>query len=104
MRISDWSSDVCSSDLPDQMGMFLARRLAQGIAHRRISAEQALALIERLSADLARMIDAHQARRFAGFLSTQGAFRYIVIRVRPEERSVGKEGDSKCRYRRSTYD
>src|SRR3546814_17463426 len=32
MRISDWSSDVCSSDLPDMAELALAARLAHELA------------------------------------------------------------------------
>src|SRR3546814_4601962 len=35
MRISDWSSDVCSSDLPQLLRRLLPRRDREGEAHRR---------------------------------------------------------------------
>src|SRR3546814_3308256 len=42
MRISDWSSDVCSSDLHDQLG--LRALLRRGAGHAAIHADEGLAL------------------------------------------------------------
>src|SRR3546814_1432818 len=45
MRISDWSSDVCSSDLPDDLALEMAglgRRLAAAVAFERIGVEVVL--------------------------------------------------------------
>src|SRR3546814_6609494 len=83
MRISDWSSDVCSSDLP-----------VQRHARRRLEEERQL-----LGVALSREVDvpcriAAVARRHAGD-DFDG--------VRSEERRVGKECVSTCRSRWSPY-
>src|SRR3546814_5522674 len=74
MRISDWSSDVCSSDLagavieflqaflaPAQVVTFFARGIKQVTAGVRIARGQRLAVVQRLRGNFAGMIDAHQA-------------------------------------------
>src|SRR3546814_14165270 len=76
MRISDWSSDVCSSDLPVAMD---ARRSAL----RRASIATG----------------AYNARR----RPCPSGFRGHSIRKRSEERRVGKECVSTCRSRWSPY-
>src|SRR3546814_18942996 len=88
MRISDWSSDVCSSDLP--------RPVRQDETQRpddmRRDAPQHLALLQRL---------AHQAE-FIMLEVTQPAMDQLG-RGRSEERRVGKECVSTCRSRWSRY-
>src|SRR3546814_4216763 len=77
MRISDWSSDVCSSDLPD--------RLLRDVQYRK----------SRAAVD-ATVIDA------PGF--DMGSFVLKALDVkRSEERRVGKECVSTCRSRWSQY-
>src|SRR3546814_10867675 len=83
MRISDWSSDVCSSDL--------VRRRAHAVRHlitqeaRRLAFAAVAVIILRRQADAARLdglgLDA----------------------LRSEERRVGKECVSTCRSRWSPY-
>src|SRR3546814_8981499 len=79
MRISDWSSDVCSSDRP---GLAVDREggVVDGDRHR--------ALGQRLARSEARD-DLRQ--------------RHDVIGARSEERRVGKECVSTCRSRWSPY-
>src|SRR3546814_10711157 len=95
MRISDWSSDVCSSDLQ-------RRQLALGLQHFAQDAVHA---------------KAHHQAFFEGFqVNVRGIFldrlaedgvdqaddRRVVLllqQVRSEERRVGKECVSTCRYR-----
>src|SRR3546814_9650994 len=83
MRISDWSSDVCSSDLPAR-----------------------LTWVEHATHDLAtctttfRMVPDHYADRFR----CSGSYRFEADgtgarRHRSEERRVGKECFSTCRSR-----
>src|SRR3546814_10327093 len=78
MRISDWSSDVCSSDLlesnPDNVDLWVAFGNAL-VAHGGGVMSPAAAL----------------------------AFDEAAKRDRSEESRVGKECGSKCRYRWSPY-
>src|SRR3546814_5543894 len=78
MRISDWSSDVCSSDLdlPDPVG------------------------IDGVDLDHADAV-AHQQQRLR-ILHRHHDIGLVVI-VRSEERRVGKECVSTCRSRWSPY-
>src|SRR3546814_10516626 len=75
MRISDWSSDVCSSDLIDEIA---------GNGERDVRFEQG---------------DAHFAHRGAHVRLGQRA----TASPRSEERRVGKECVSTCRSRWSPY-
>src|SRR3546814_1168444 len=106
MRISDWSSDVCSSDLARAVGADACQDrdhalLAQvgtqivivvivgGHAHRRLERP-----------DAAPPGDARGALLFA--LGEQVGHADVeppAELLRSEERSVGKEGVSTCRYR-----
>src|SRR3546814_16581135 len=115
MRISDWSSDVCSSDLPDNRGDNRCRlnaklrtdtdRTVSGTAQRR------------------RVDDggAKSADHAANAVDAEGVQRVIIAELRlqerhgivadeggdgtqrSEERRVGKECVSTCRYRWSPY-
>src|SRR3546814_11255298 len=103
MRISDWSSDVCSSDL-------LLRHFAGGVARLGIQAEPAapaaalflLGLGLRIHARLVRgcvPLGEREAPRIrAGSI---GAAR--LRHPRSEERRVGKECVSTCRSRWAPY-
>src|SRR3546814_16706927 len=101
MRISDWSSDVCSSDLagdqrewrrafPDFRALFFAQRMRNEAEH--ADAPGAITdAVARLFEHLAHLRTAHQRQR--------------EERQRPaprsEERSVGKECGSTSRFRLS---
>src|SRR3546814_18617646 len=74
MRISDWSSDVCSSDL---LFVFVVMMLNLGTATN------------------------EQERRW---LTPKTWLAPSVLSGRSEERRVGKECVSKCRYRWSPHD
>src|SRR3546814_5288877 len=81
MRISDWSSDVCSSDL---LARPMRRRVEQGAAHRRAGQAQP----EQLQ------------RRGPAFSLTIDRVEFLAIDAqRSEERRVGKECVSTCRSR-----
>src|SRR3546814_4437247 len=85
MRISDWSSDVCSSDLH---GAFSGRRGGRAIPrYSKRSARQEVA--ERKQESRVNLYDEVTAR--------------IVTELRSEERRVGKECVSTCRSRWSPY-
>src|SRR3546814_2813446 len=85
MRISDWSSDVCSSDL---------RAAALDI----VNSQSGFEIMAEVNARIAAMI-----ARAEGVLreDTDDADRATVMlfAVRSEERRVGKECVSKCRSR-----
>src|SRR3546814_12477110 len=82
MRISDWSSDVCSSDLRQFLGML-------GM-HGTWEANHAMH-----DCDVMLAIGARFADRITGRLN--------AFSPRSEERRVGKECVSTCRARWSTY-
>src|SRR3546814_8831884 len=115
MRISDWSSDVCSSDLP-MLGVGQQRPAIGGILDR--AACLHLTLLDRAKDELAdltvrqelhafkRPRRDHAARRavIAGVIAHD--LSWLAVRrgpVRSEERRVGKECVSTCRSRWSTY-
>src|SRR3546814_12852544 len=93
MRISDWSSDVCSSDLIDDPALFFFARRA-GPKH--------VDLMPRPASDTKPEITQAQAmaNRVAAIAEATGpAGEY----GRSEERRVGKECVSPCRSRWSPY-
>src|SRR3546814_15441569 len=84
MRISDWSSDVCSSDLGQSYARPSHHACASPCVRRRISGET----------DWRRRPSGQPRRR---------ASADIHSAVRSEERRVGKECVSTCRSRWSPY-
>src|SRR3546814_18224075 len=117
MRISDWSSDVCSSDLlkragvSDKAGSFAERRAARDIA-----AEDLHAAFDRVLVDAPcsgsgawrRHPDARWRLTPAGLDGYKAAQRDVLRRaaalVKPKsaERRFGKEWVSTCRSRLAT--
>src|SRR3546814_19362549 len=112
MRISDWSSDVCSSDLPHS-----SRLMAVPINHLRIgfsmsasilsarnlskvvpSAEGELTILHDLSLDLMR----GDSLAIVG-TSGSGKSTLLGLLARSEERRVGQGCVSKCSSRWSPY-
>src|SRR3546814_2033095 len=89
MRISDWSSDVCSSDLRD---------LAEGAGHRDILHRQKVAQ-RKMQADAEHQQYDADFRQFIG----QAGIGDEARRERSEERRVGQECVSRCRSRWSPY-
>src|SRR3546814_10311034 len=96
MRISDWSSDVCSSDLVDislsvspivdsTLKIVGASKIARDITDRRRAEEQKDLLLREMD---------HRVKNL--FALANGM-------VRSEERRVGKECVSTCRSRWSPY-
>src|SRR3546814_2744009 len=86
MRISDWSSDVCSSDLSRTAGII--ESLKQDGAEAETLARAGLPLDAYFSAAKLAWIVAHNDE---------------AQRLRSEERRVGKECVSTCRSRWSPY-
>src|SRR3546814_19868542 len=100
MRISDWSSDVCSSDL--RVDGIVQRRLYEECTD--VRAGQALFAIDprELRASL-NAVEATLARaRAAAATAQQDVNRYPGL-IRSEERRVGKECVSQCRSRGSPH-
>src|SRR3546814_7356767 len=85
LRISDWSSDVCSSDLNAHVGFVYACRHTQHRRRRSASSEN--------SAGGVRLFCQNQ----------EVFFRVSLETLRSEERRVGKECVSTCRSRWSPY-
>src|SRR3546814_12706429 len=111
MRISDWSSDVCSSDL---------EILVKEFAHRKLGARHALtqilhdrtahALAVGNGEEVAEALEPRLVRHVRGMCRHNELHRPRTISVqlrhergreRSEEGRVGKEGVSTCRSRRS---
>src|SRR3546814_18440678 len=92
MRSSDWSSDVCSSDLPD------LHVLCKPSDHRRflISTLPQAQLVNRLHHGAVALL-------VVSLLSGLTAAGLLVLRGRSEERRVGKACASTGRSRWSTY-
>src|SRR3546814_9323973 len=76
MRISDWSSDVCSSDLPQKIAVLGSMNELGSFSE-----------------------DAH--REIGASLNSENID--LLITIRSEERRVGKECVSTCRSRWSPY-
>src|SRR3546814_16900700 len=97
MRISDWSSDVCSSDLPVGARRFAVDRVVE---HRGDRIAARVREVEEMPG--------HRTTPFP-FMSSEVETRSGTPGARPstmvgtngrsEERRVGKECVSKCRYR-----
>src|SRR3546814_15226405 len=98
MRISDWSSDVCSSDLLHRLRLFQRRPIAFDVVDRR-PAEAARAAEE---VGEGHLLGRRQAAGLAVAVGGDdiGAHHRVG---RSEERRVGKECVSTCRSRWSPY-
>src|SRR3546814_4929222 len=83
MRISDWSSDVCSSDL----------RRDAGDVIRRYGDDDRVVVVG------CREFDGADDVRHQVFVAQDRRFRFAGGAARSEERRVGKECVSTCRYR-----
>src|SRR3546814_20641357 len=97
MRISDWSSDVCSSDLFETGHLGRGNGTADGL--RRVEIDEAhhsceVSAVEELVVGSNRHLEHHA-------VSTE--HQRSVRTARSEERSVGKEGVRTCRFRWSPY-
>src|SRR3546814_12982146 len=96
MRISDWSSDVCSSDLTAPQRQINYLLLASAYSSLRRQGVSALRIPDPLK----------EPSRFAAWpawLSTLVLALFLGLLVRSEERRVGKECVSTCRSRWSPY-
>src|SRR3546814_5552118 len=90
MRISDWSSDVCSSDLFVHLGVGVLEDLqVPALGHR---------AFKRDAARLEEAVETHHAKADRT-LARRAVFGAGHLVGRSEERRVGKEGVSTCRSR-----
>src|SRR3546814_6674950 len=87
MRISDWSSDVCSSDLQSGRTQEIQRLIGRSL---------------RAVTDLTAFGE-RQIRIDCDVIQADGGTRTAAITGRSEERRVGKECVSTCRSRWSPY-
>src|SRR3546814_16693929 len=95
MRISDWSSDVCSSDLRDRQAVIAEQRLGDAL-HAVLLAEFVLRLLHgaRGAGDVG-VVGANALTEDLHAAAGAGRFHH----GRSEERRVGKECVSTCRSR-----
>src|SRR3546814_6612140 len=100
MRISDWSSDVCSSDLETKSGRISFE--TQLIGERPAGATPADAPIVRATVGAIKAIGL-TPDVFASSTDSNIAMSIGIPAVRSEERRVGKECVSTCRSRWSQY-
>src|SRR3546814_16068372 len=96
LRISDWSSDVCSSDLQTSVGRMIQTAFFAGCAGLLLFAASVLALPPRMDAPVTNAITPRQVN-----LDTLFQLGLMRGALRSEERRVGKECSSTGRYRRS---
>src|SRR3546814_15938867 len=101
MRISDWSSDVCSSDLVvDITEKVRSARTTLGVA---VFLAMAASILMSLFLARTIVLPLRQLAR-AAVLVRQGREREVEVpRLRSEERRVGKECVSTCRSRWPLY-
>src|SRR3546814_13136785 len=106
MRISDWSSDVCSSDLIVEAGIVAE-------AHRRrvaamLAADAELDVLAHAAAALGGQLDQFADAGLIdgdeGIALADAGLEVILHEQRSEERRVGKECVRKCRSRWAPYD
>src|SRR3546814_12482975 len=96
MRISDWSSDVCSSDLSTRyrLGKFLRRNRTVVV----FTAATAVALVGATVFSVVQMQEARVQRQHAD-RAAQLANAMTEVQARSNERPVGNECVSPCRSR-----
>src|SRR3546814_12238121 len=102
MRISDWSSDVCSSDLVQAQRRHhaqadVAAADVADVADRFLQRSQALDDLADFHEQRMRLVGGDQAP------AHQGEQGEAELGLRSEERRGGTEGVSTCRYRWSPY-
>src|SRR3546814_10947278 len=99
MRISDWSSDVCSSDLADDITWFLApyvnsyKRFQAGT----FAPTKAIWSLDNRPAGFRLCGEGSKAIRIECRIGGGDLNPYLAFSARSDERRVGKECVSKCR-------
>src|SRR3546814_15662939 len=100
MRISDWSSDVCSSDLSGANALTLSNAgLKKEISERRQAEDKARALQSELAHAHRLSLMGEMASGLAHELNQPLPAIRLYARGRSEERRVGEECVSTCRSR-----
>src|SRR3546814_17080359 len=106
MRISDWSADVCSSDLRLQPAQRLLQRFVDVAPDRHHLAdrfhrgrEQRLGAFELLEREARNLGDDVIDRRLERGRGDAGDVVLDLVERRPEERRVGHACGNTCRYR-----
>src|SRR3546814_18071367 len=106
MRISDWSSDVCSSDLNDGLAISL---ICHGDWNLMSSVERYLKqsferrTIKEVKGTYGGPKKVKASGKAVGVKKKKVDAKGDKKKTRSEERRVGKECVSTCRYRRSPY-
>src|SRR3546814_15032325 len=105
MRISDWSSDVCSSDLPPVEIKPVEEQVDDLIAEAKKTAAAGYrtlvtTLTKRMAEDLTEFL--HEAGLKVRYMHSD-VETLERIEIRSEERRVGKECVSTCRSRCAPY-
>src|SRR3546814_13507945 len=97
MRISDWSSDVCSSDL-DAFADLIARETGKPLWECHAEVESVIAKVD---ISVAAYAERTAQRRLEGALGVRAAVRHKPhgVLARSEERRVGKECVRTCSSR-----
>src|SRR3546814_11153902 len=102
MHMSDWSSDVCFSDLPDATSIaHLLNEIVDGVAGHHRAAEPRL--VDGHEVDQRRLLELFEVAQ----AKSAGSLRHAFDKehagqdgiARSEERRVGKECDRTCRSR-----
>src|SRR3546814_18166557 len=97
MRISDWSSDVCSSDL---VSAVLSEQPQAEILLDVPAEEYHRKVLGTVSAGVLRRLNEQTPAHYRAWVDEA---EDDATPARPEERSVGKECVSTCRYRGAPY-
>src|SRR3546814_13932609 len=98
MRISDWSSDVCSSDLAETV-----LNAVKGDEHKQVLAGARAQLTFLRQANDLPEVATLKSRLAQNGEDDEAAYQLAIQQLRSEERRVGKESVSKGRSRRWTY-
>src|SRR3546814_19215177 len=106
MRISDWSSDVCSSDLLQSIYLLILQDRNDSLDANEFSDGQEAQALEfnEVRNTCLRLLDGSLGKvEIRDFIQLEGVTRIVASALRDllrsEERRVGKECVSKCRYR-----
>src|SRR3546814_15403126 len=98
MRISDWSSDVCSSDLDAPSDL-----PAESVMHLEVDEQGSAEVRERIAATLAHVLREVRETVADWRPMCDKVNDLVQVLKRSEERRVGKECVSTCRSRWSPY-